>query len=65
MPLPFLWPPVVSEQAVHTSVVCCQCRRVGKQVQVGLCLQEVRHKGRQIQAIKTFPVALLSSQGLE
>lgn len=35
-------------------------------MQVGLCLQEVRHKGRrQIQAIKTFPVALLSSQGLE
>lgn len=66
MPLPFLWPPVVSEQTVHTSVVCCQCRWVGKQVQVGLCLQEVRHKGRrQIQAIKTFPVALLSSQGLE
>lgn len=64
MPLPFLWPPVVSEQAVPTSVVCCQCTWVGKQVQVGLCLQEVRHKGR-IQAIKTFPVALLSSQGLE
>lgn len=57
---------MVSEQAVYISVVCCQCRWVGKQVQVGLCLQEVRHKGRrQIQAIKTFPVALLSSQCLE
>lgn len=73
MPLPFLWPPVAyelavhsSQQAVHKSVVRCQCRWVWKQVQVGLCLQEVRHKGRrQIRAMKTFPVAFSRPQGLE
>lgn len=36
-----------------------------KQVQVGLCLQKVRHKGgRRTRAINTFPVAL-TPQGLE
>lgn len=54
------------EQAVHESVACRQCRWVRKQVQVELCLQEVRRKGRRwIQAIKTFSMAPLRPRGLE